>query len=143
MSFEIDYDTSEAEDLFDRTINYFDERVTGADAFRALGDYLVFRIKDAIQTERHVVTGELLGSVRIMDVGDDFVVVGSDKLQARILEYGRVEIRSEKVLHWIDPDSGEDVFSHYSAAVKPTNIFLKTIKQALDDYSEDFAKGIR
>ena len=143
MSFDIDYDTSEAEEMFDRVINYFDERVTGVEAFRALGEFLVFKLKDAIQNEQHVVTGELLGSIRVIEAGDHFVVVGSDKLQARILEHGRIEIRSDKVLHWVDPDSGEDVFSHVSAAVKPTNIFLRTVKEALDEYTDDFVAGIR
>ena len=141
MSFDVEYDADEAIEMTEGRINLFDTRIQGKEGMQALGDFLVSKVKSEIQNEGHVVTGELLGDVRILDIGDDFVTVGSTLIQASVLENGRIEItKKDGVLAWQDPDSGEMVFSHKSKAVEPTHIFERSIRQGLIEYCKQLSE---
>lgn len=137
MSFDIDYQWQG----LDEAIKELDKRISviefEVDDWKKLGEFLVSYIKSEIQNEGHVVTGELLGSIRILEVGEDYVDVGSDVIQARILEYGRVEItKTDGFLVFQSPDTGEMVFTHHVKAVEPTHIFERSIKEGLEMYKE-------
>lgn len=128
----------EAENMIDEVINIYEFEI---DDWEKLGNFLVNYIKSEIQNEGHVVTGELLASVQILEIGDNYVIIGSDVLQARILEYGRPAIvKTDGVLAWQDPHTGETVFSHRSGPVAATHIFERSIINGLERYKEQLGK---
>lgn len=82
-------------------------------------------IKNNIQNKMHVVSGNLLSSIGIYEETEDSVLIGSDEQYALYLEYGRGPVRpvNKKALHWVDPDTGEDVFTKYAGPSEPTFVF--------------------
>lgn len=81
---------------------------------------IISEAKSNLQNKQHVITGELLGSVRVLSSTKDSRKIGTDKLQGTVVEKGRREVKPLKpggVLVWIDPDSGDTVFAKKSKAV--------------------------
>jgi len=75
-----------------------------------------------IQKQAPRQSGEYAKSWVIQRTSAESITIGSSKEKIfLILEYGRGVVRptKKKVLHWIDPKSGEDVFVMLSKATKP------------------------
>lgn len=85
----------------------------------------VNEVRSEIQNRPSVITGILLNSTRILEVGDGYVVAGSDAPHAVFWEYGRGPIIAGpgKVLHWIDPSSGKDIFVKYVGPAEGAMVF--------------------
>lgn len=90
-----------------------------------IAEQIVYEARNILQSEGHIVTGQLLASIRILEQGENYVIVGSDKQHALWLEIGRGPVRpiKGKYLHWIDPDTGKDVFATYAGPTEPTHFF--------------------
>lgn len=85
-------------------------------------------------------TGQLSDSVKVLDKGTHYIKIGTETLQGKILELGRGPVTPvrAKVLHWVDPKTGKDVYSKYSKPVAPSpwlepsiSINMKTIETML------------
>lgn len=94
------------------------------DEFQKLLDSIVSEARSNLQNNMHVVTGQLLSSIKVIDIGVDGMSgdVGTELFYAVYIEDGRGPVRPirAKVLHWVDPQTGEDVFSMYAKATDPS-----------------------
>jgi hypothetical protein len=86
--------------------------------FLELLEAIVAEARSNLQNSPSVITGDLNASIQVLsyDASKLEGEVGTELFYAVWVEYGRPEIYPvvAKVLHWIDPDTGEDRFSHYS-----------------------------
>lgn len=107
------------------------------DSWQKLGDFLLNYLKSEAQNEGLVVTGTYLSSFKIFEIGEGYIDIGNDAEHARIVEYGRgpVTPKDATVLHWIDPATGESVFSRYSGPVEPTHFMERTLMRGLEEYA--------
>jgi len=62
-----------------------------------------------------------LGSIRIFELGQDYVIVGTDAPHAGYIEYGRGPIRPVRatVLRFFDKKTGKLVFTKYVGPTEP------------------------
>lgn len=99
------------------------------DDLQAIGESVVAEVKSNLQTEQHIITGNLLSSIDIYELSSESVVVGSTEEYALYLEYGRGEVlpKNAKMLHWIDPNTGKDVYAKRSGPVEPTAFFERGV----------------
>ena len=120
------------------SIRYLSELVANTDgdlqqALTILGDSVVDEARSNLQNNTNINSGALLSSIRILDQGQNYIVVGSDLPYAGYIEYGRGPVRpiNAEWLHWIDKHSGKDVFAKFAKATEPSP-FLEpaTITQA-------------
>lgn len=92
-----------------------------AEGFHALLEAIVSEAQSNLQNNMNINTGELLASIRILNEEGLKGEVGTDVEHAWYIEYGRgpvVPVHA-KMLHWIDKDTGEDVFSMYAGPTEP------------------------
>jgi hypothetical protein len=109
---------------------------------------IVAEARSNLQNNPSVITGDLNASLQVLsyDANRYEGEVGTELEYAIYVEYGRPEIYPvvAKVLHWIDPDTGEDRFSHYSpptqaqpflepAVIVKTEEFADIIVHRIDD----------
>jgi len=97
----------------------------------SIGDTIVKDIKDQLETEGHNITYDLSEKTQVFEYGEDYVILGSDSGHAWVFEFGRGAVRPvhKKALHWIDKETGEDVFARYSKPFPGTLMFTKTIEK--------------
>jgi hypothetical protein len=91
------------------------------DALQKVGDSIVAEARSNLQNNTNINSGTLLSSIRILDEGKNFIVIGTDLDYAEYIEYGRgpvIPINGEW-LHWIDKQTGKDVFAKFAKAVEP------------------------
>lgn len=98
---------------------------------------IVDEARSNLQNHANVVTGNLLSSIKILEEGDLEGKVGTTEEYAVYIEYGRGIVKpvTKKVLHWIDPHTGEDVFA-MKAKEFPASPFFEP---AVITQSEKFA----
>ena len=86
-----------------------------ADALHQLLLDIVAEARHILQQNRSIDSGRLLASVRILaeDREELSGVVGTDVPHAIWIEFGRGPVKAKpgKTLHWIDKETGEDVFA--------------------------------
>jgi hypothetical protein len=82
-------------------------------------------VRNEIQNSGSIISGILYASTRILESGDGYVVAGSDAPHAIFWEYGHGPIVpvNAKVLHWVDPSTGKDVFAMYVGPVAGSGVF--------------------
>ena len=88
---------------------------------------IIDEARSNLQNNTNINSGTLLSSIGILEEGDDSITIGSRLPYAGYIEYGRGPIRPldpEGWLHWIDKDSGKDVFAKFAKATEP-NPFLE------------------
>jgi len=73
------------------------------------------RARSNLQNNGNIATGELLASIRILEISDNglTVVFGSDVIQSKYIEKGRgpVEAKEGHTLSWIDKTTGKRIFA--------------------------------
>ena len=92
-----------------------------------VADKIIDEARSNLQNNTNINSGTLLSSISILEEGDDSITVGSREPYAGYIEYGRGPIKPLKEggwLHWIDKDSGKDVFAKFAKATEP-NPFLE------------------
>lgn len=119
----IDSNIKKSIEFLEKVIEFNDASVTSKD-LHEVGLTMRDKIRSNIQSEAHVISGDLHASVDIYDETPTSVLVGSDKEYAPILEYGRgpVEAKPGKVLHFTTRD-GEEVFTKRVGPTDPTGVF--------------------
>jgi len=106
---------------------YLSELISSIDqdlstALVKLGDSIVAEARSNLQNNTNINSGTLLSSIRILDEGENFVLIGSDLPYAGYIEYGRGPVRpiNGEWLHWIDKQTGKDVFAKFAKATEPS-----------------------
>lgn len=135
MSIEIDtfgYDEAMAEITI--IINKLDEDIT--EFIRELAETAVFEARNNIQNNRSIVSADLLNSTNVLELGVDSATVGSTAPYAGYVERGRGPVRpiKAKVLHWIDAETGKDVFTTYAGPAEPQPFWEPALVKILRDY---------
>lgn len=83
---------------------------------------IVSEARSNLQTNANIDSGALLESIKILEQTDEYIIVGSDSDYAGIIEFGRGPVfpnDPDGWLHWIDKDTGKDVFAKKSKSVEP------------------------
>lgn len=99
-----------------------------------LVENILAEARSNLQNNSSVVTGELVGSLKIFDVTENSIVFGSDKEYAAYVEYGRgpVEPVNKKVLHFkID---GKEVFTGYAGPAEPKPFLEPAVLRYLPEF---------
>ena len=86
-----------------------------------LGETIVSEARNNLQNDTHVYTGELNASVKILEEGDKYIVVGTRLPYAGYIEYGRGPVKpvNAQFLHYFTKD-GKEIFSKFSKATEPS-----------------------
>lgn len=89
-----------------------------------LADAIISEAKSNLQNHQNISTGELLGSIGILEKnGGMDILIGSRLKYANHIEYGRGPVDAKDTrhpLHWKDKQTGEDVFSMHSGPTQPS-----------------------
>ena len=104
-----------------------------------LCETIVAEARSNLQNNTNINTGDLLSSIRIIDEGDDYIIIGSDKEYAGYIEYGRGPVRPLKEggwLHWIDKTTGKDVFAKFANAVEPSPFMEPAVVKHMIDFPD-------
>lgn len=84
---------------------------------------IIQEAKSNLQNNTNIDSGTLLASISILEEGDGSIKVGSMEPYAGYIEYGRGPIHPKDPngwLHWIDKDTGKDVFAKFAKATEPS-----------------------
>lgn len=131
----VDVDTAEVDIMLDLAIKKISEFPVVS--LHELAEDIIAEAKSNIQQNRSIMTGELLGSIRILEEKPGSVFVGTDAGQAWYIEYGRGEVKpvTKKTLHFINKD-GEEIFTKHAAPTEPMPFFEPAIVTAIDNFIE-------
>lgn len=113
------------------------------DALHELGTLIVFEARSNLQTNTNIDSGHLLSSINILYEDENSVIVGTDESYAWYIEYGRGPVRPLKPdgwLHWIDKQTGKDVFAKFAKATEPMPFMEPAVIKASMDFPNMYAK---
>lgn len=105
-------------------------------------------INNELQNKQHIMTGELLGEDKLLEKGKGYRVIGTRKIQGRILEHGRgiVRPRNAKVLRFVNKQ-GDVVYTKESGPVDPDPVFepniIKNSRKVKDVIVNEVSKSIK
>lgn len=90
---------------------------------------VVAEARSNLQNNRSVVSADLNASIQILDINHHEGTVGTELYYAIYIEIGRGWVLpvTAKALHWINPDTGLDVFSLSSAPTEPKPFFYPAV----------------
>lgn len=105
-------------------IEELDENVQ--DAMLKVINQIIADARSNLQNNANINSGTLLASIRILEEGKNYYLIGTDIEYAEYIEYGRGPINAKpgKTLHWIDKKTGKDVFAKHADAY-PAHPFLE------------------
>ena len=107
------------------------------DALKVLGEMIVSEARSNLQNNTNINSGHLLSSIRILQEDETSIIIGTDVDYANYIEYGRGPIRPLKEdgwLHWIDKETGKDVFAKFAKATEP----MPFLEPAIIEYTSKF-----
>lgn len=105
---------------------FFLESLSSMDLMELLhetAETIIAEAKSNLQNNTNIDSGTLLASIGILEEGDNSITVGSNEPYAGYIEYGRGPVRPldpDGWLHWIDKDTGKDVFAKFAKATEPS-----------------------
>jgi len=112
---------------FDRNRNFLnsligkhDEELNGL--LYKIGEEIVNEARFILSSNHNIDTGGLMGSIKIMQIGDKFIVVGSDAPHAGYIEFGRGPVRATnaQALRFFDKETGKLVFVKEVGPTEPS-----------------------
>ena len=106
-------------------------------ALKILGDNIVFEARSNLQNNTNINSGHLLSSIKILKEDEMSIIIGTDEDYAWYIEYGRGPVRPLKEdgwLHWIDKQTGKDVFAKFAKATEP----MPFLEPAVIKHTQDF-----
>lgn len=106
---------------------------TIAEKLQKIVELIIIEAKSNLQNNRALVTGDLMNSLKVFEEGKYTIEFGSDKDYAYWVEYGRGPVFpvNKKVLHWIDPETGKDVFARYSGPTQGIHFMESAILKCM------------
>jgi len=102
-----------------------------------VAEQIVIEAQNILRLNGNEGMGELLNSIKILESGIGTVLVGTQKDYAGYVEYGRGPVRPlspDGVLHWVDRETGEDVFTKYSSPVEPSPFMAPAVESVVAWY---------
>ena len=108
-----------------------------------LGETIISEARSNLQNNTNIDSGTLLSSIRILEEGDNFIIIGTDVDYAGYIEYGRGPVRPLKEggwLHWIDKSSGKDVFAKFANATEPSPFMEPAVTSMTLNFPEIYAE---
>lgn len=97
--------------------------------------------KENLRLNGNIDTGELVESIDVLEVGNDFVIVGSPLMRAQYIEFGRGPVfAKDKPLHWVDKKTGEDVFAMSASPVDPQPFMQPAVEAVTSRYENIVAE---
>lgn len=121
--------------------SFFDEE--GVSLFEALLEKIIADAKSNLQNNQSIRTGSLIASIDVLDrFGDLDAVVGTNLEYGWYVEYGRGIVKPihAKALHWIDKDTGEDVFAKSAGPSEPMPFLEPAVLANTEGWSEIVVK---
>jgi hypothetical protein len=88
-----------------------------------VAEKIIDEAKSNLQNNTNIDSGTLLASINVLEEGNDSITIGSREPYAGYIEYGRGPIKPKDPdgwLHWIDKDTGKDVFAKFAKATEPS-----------------------
>ena len=110
-----------------------------------LCETIVAEARSNLQNNTNIDSGTLLSSIRILEEGDNFIIIGTDVDYAGYIEYGRGPVRPLKEggwLHWIDKSSGKDVFAKFANATEPSPFMEPAVVQHTMDFPDIYVTKV-
>ena len=108
-------------------------------ALKTLGDNIVAEARSNLQNNTNINSGHLLSSIKILKETEDSIWIGTEEDYAWYIEYGRGPVRPLKQdgwLHWIDKQTGKDVFAKFAKATEP----MPFLEPAVIKHTQDFPR---
>jgi hypothetical protein len=94
--------------------------ITLQSEFEMLLDTIVADARSNVQNNLSIVTGDLNASIQVLRIGALEGEVGTELEYAEFVEYGRGPVvATDKPLHWIDKETGEDRFAWSVGPAEP------------------------
>ena len=107
------------------------------DELLKIADKIVDEARNNLQNNTNIDSGTLLSSIRVLfDDGKD-IYVGSDVPYAGHIEFGRGPVfpsDPDGFLHWIDKDTGKDVFAKSAKATEPSPFLAPAVELVSREY---------
>lgn len=109
-------------------------------------DKVVNVARNNLQNNTNISRGDLLSDIRVLEISKDGseVTVGTTLFYSVYIEYGRGPVRPLKpggVLHWVDKDTGEDVFAKFARETEPSPFMEPAVIEVMSDYPEIVIKN--
>lgn len=122
MSVEItEYGFKDANDILKEIKDNLNDNIQKS--LHLLGEMIVSEARSNLQNNTNIDSGSLLSSIIILDEQKNMIIVGTNTEYAWYIEYGRGPIRPKDPdgwLHWIDKQTGKDVFAKFAKATEPS-----------------------
>ncbi|GEM_PF-1980839 len=109
-----------------------------------LVENILAEARSNLQNNSSVVTGELVGSLKIFDVTENSVEFGSDLPYAAYVEFGRGPVNpvNKKFLHFFTKD-GKEVFTKHVGPAEPRPFLEPAILRYLPRFGDQLAADER
>ena len=106
--------------MLDEIVGNIDDEISSV--LHRIGEDIVAEARHNVQQNRSIDSGTLISSIRILSEDDTSITVGTDEKYAEYIEYGRGPVNPKDPdgwLHWIDKNTGKDVFAKHAKATEP------------------------
>lgn len=130
-----------AKSILDYITNNIDEE--SKKALKILAENIINDARSNLQNNTNINTGHLLSTIRILKEDETSIWVGTDVDYAKYIEYGRGPIRPLKEdgwLHWIDKQTGKDVFAKFAKATEPMPFLEPAVIKNTEDFPRVYAE---
>lgn len=113
------------------------------------GNMIVDEARSNLQNNTNIDSGDLLSSIKILFEDENSIYVGSDMPYAGHIEFGRGPVFpiNAKFLHWIDKDTGKDVFAKSAGPTEPQPFLAPAVEivsaKVPGIYATEFEKKVR
>ena len=117
-----------------------------ADIIHTIGETIVFEARSNLQNNTNINSGHLLSTIRILAEDESSIWVGTDADYAWYIEYGRGPVRPLKEdgwLHWIDKQTGKDVFAKFAKATDPMPFLEPAVVRVSLDFPNLYAEQVK
>ena len=107
-----------------------------------LGETIIAEARSNLQNNTNIDSGHLLSSITILYEDKSSIVIGTLEEYAWYIEYGRGVIKPKNPdgwLHWIDKQSGKDVFAKFAKATEPMPFLEPAVIQHSSDIPNIYA----
>ena len=117
-----------------------------AEQLMQLMQEVVDEARSNVQNNQSIVSGDLHASIQILsfDAAKLEGEAGTELDYAIYVEMGRGPVQPvvAKMLHWIDPETGEDVFTKYAGPAEPQPFFWPVVMVKTEEFANDLAERL-
>ena len=109
-----------------------------------LGETIVAEARSNLQNNTNINSGTLLSSIMILEENDNEIILGTREDYAGYIEYGRGPVRPKDPdgwLHWVDKQTGKDVFVKFAKATEPMPFLEPAVIQHTQNFPEVYIQA--